>query len=94
MDQLEPPRSELELMMEGHGLTTANIYYHMPDFDSVLQNFVWQEYDLAPDFPKLLGFLDFWKAELDGRLHSVQYTHQKLIRPGEWRNVDGEFRLH
>jgi len=24
----------------------------------------------------------------------VRFTHRKLIGPGEWRNVVGEFRLH
>jgi len=23
----------------------------------------------------------------------VRFTHRKLIAPGEWRNVTGEFRL-
>lgn len=85
---------EIELMMQGQGLTTAEITYRMPDFRSVLQTFVWQEYDLAPKFPKLSEFLEFWRAELDGPLHSVRYTHQKLIRAGEWRNVRGEFVVH
>ena len=85
---------EIELMLSGHGLTTANILYHMPDFHSMLQTYVWQDYDIAPDFPKLHGFLDFWTANLDGPLHSVQYCHRKLISPGEWRKVDGEILLH
>lgn len=87
-------KSEMEMMLAGQGLTTAQIYYHMPDFNSVIQSYLWQEYDTAPDFPKLRGFLDFWKRELDGKLHSVQYAHKHLISPGEWRSVDGEFRLH
>ena len=86
--------SETELMLTGHGLTTAEITYRMPDFQSVLQTYVWQDYDLFPKMPKLQGFLDFWAAKLDGPLHSVRYTHQKLIRPGEWRNVAGEFVVH
>ena len=86
--------SEMEKMLAGHGLTTANIFYHMPDFHSVIQSFVWQEYDLAPDFPRLQEFLRFWEEKLEGPIHSVQYSHRRLIRPGEWRNVDGEFHLH
>jgi len=84
---------EMELILSGQGLTTANIFYAMPDFQSVIQNYVWQEYDTAPDFPKLYGFLEFWENELDGELKSVQYTHKKLISPGEWRNVSGELKL-
>ena len=64
--------SEIELMLSGHGLTTAEITYRMPDFRSVLQVFVWQEYDLFPKLPKLKEFLDFWQDTLEGPLHSVR----------------------
>ncbi len=84
---------EFRLQMEGYGLTTAHIFYHMPDFHSVLQGFVWQDYDIAPDFPHMKKFLDFWRDNLDGALHSVRYCHQHLIKPCEWRAVEGEFRV-
>ena len=86
-------KTDFELLLDGHGLTTAEILYHMPDYQSVLQSFVWQLYDTAPEFPKLYRFLDFWETELDGALHSVRFTHQLLIKPGEWRKVDGEILL-
>lgn len=88
------PLSPLELQLRGYGLTTARILYRMPDHQHVLQTYIWQDYDLAPKFHKLFEFLDFWQTSLDGPLHSVEYTHQKLIRPGEWRKVDGEIVLH
>ncbi|RYG92164.1 aspartate-semialdehyde dehydrogenase [Loktanella sp. IMCC34160] len=86
--------TETELMLKGYGLTTAELYYHMPDHPHVLNTFIWQDYDLAPDHDRLLGFISFWREEIEGPLHSVRYTHRKLIRPGEWRNVVGEFRYH
>ncbi|QDL94127.1 aspartate-semialdehyde dehydrogenase (plasmid) [Paroceanicella profunda] len=91
---MKPSLSETELMLSGHGLTTAQIFYRMPDAKAVLQIFVWQEYDLAPKFPRLRKFLDFWRDEIEGPLHSVVYCHRRLIRPGEWRKVDGEFLLN
>ena len=36
-------------------LTTAEIIYHMPDHPDLLQSFVWQKLDLAPDFPSCAG---------------------------------------
>ncbi|MBA8853229.1 uncharacterized protein Usg [Ochrobactrum intermedium] len=44
------------MQMEGYGLTTAEIHYHMPDHPSLLQLYVWQEYDPAPDFPNCTAF--------------------------------------
>jgi len=85
---------EFERQMRGYGMTTAHILYHMPDFHSVLQTYVWQDYDIAPDFPALKKFLDFWEANLEGPLHSVRYAHKSLIGPNEWRAVDGEFRVN
>jgi len=85
---------EMELMLNGYGLTTAEFLYHMPDHPHVLQTFIWQHYDLSPRFPALHNFIEFWKAKLDGPLHSVKYTHKRLIAPNEWRNERGEFVLH
>ncbi|MEP1354856.1 MAG: usg protein [Tateyamaria sp.] len=87
-------QNEIELMLKGYGLTTAEIFYRMPDFTHVLNTFVWQDYDIAPDHPRLLKFIDFWKAEIEGPLHSVRFTHRKMMSCGEWRNVTGEFTVH
>ncbi len=87
-------QSETELMLKGYGLTTAEMFYHMPDYSHVLNTFVWQDYDIAPDHPKLLSFIDFWKAEIEGPLHSVRFTHRRMLSSGEWRHVTGEFTLH
>ncbi|MDR3506800.1 MAG: usg protein [Caulobacteraceae bacterium] len=82
------------LQLKGYGLTTAQIHYRLPDYPAILQLFVWQDYDVAPDFPVLKGFLDHWRREIEGPLHSVRVAHQGLIKPSEWRAVDGEFSIH
>ena len=86
--------SSTEMMLKGYGLTTAEFTYHMPDCAHVLNTYVWQDYDLAPDHERLFKFIEFWQRELDGPLHSVRFTHRKMISPGEWRNVKGILNLH
>ena len=86
--------NETELMLRGYGLTTAKFLYHMPDYPHILQTFIWQTYDIAPKFPVLYQFIDFWEKKIDGPLHSVMYTHRQLIAPNEWQNVRGELMLH
>lgn len=80
--------------LEGYGLTTANILYHLPDHPSLLQEFIWQDYDLFPKFPGLQKFLAFWRIEIEGALHSIRVAHQRLITPAELRLVNAEFRLN
>lgn len=86
--------AQTNLMLQGYGLTTAELYYRIPDYQNVLNSFIWQEYDLAPDYPKLFDFIEFWQREIEGPLHSVRFTHRKLIAPGQWRHVVKEFTLH
>jgi uncharacterized protein Usg len=78
----------------GYGLTTAEIIYRRPDRYWLLQTYVWQDYDIFPNFPALQDFLAFWQEKLEGRLFSVTVAHSKLIKPAELRAVDGVFRLH
>jgi uncharacterized protein Usg len=80
--------------LEGYGLTTAKILYRLPDHQRLLQTFVWQDYDLFPRFPQLQKFLDFWRRELEGPLHSVTVAHARLIHPSEIRAMNGEFYLN
>ena len=68
---------------ESFGLTTAQIIYHMPDHFELLQDFVWQEYDLFPAFPQLRRFLAFWEEKIEGRMHSVTVAHARLVSPLE-----------
>ena len=78
----------LALQMDGYRLTTAEILYHMPDHPGLLQTYVWQDLDIAPRFPVLHKFLDFWSRQLDGKLHSVRVGATNLITPGEWRHTE------
>jgi uncharacterized protein Usg len=80
--------------LQGFCLTTAEILYRLPDHLSLLQTYVWQDYDLAPEFPALHKFLDFWDNSLDGPLHSVRVAHVRLVGPAEIRTVKAQFVLH
>lgn len=85
---------EFVLQMQGYGLTTAEILYRRPDRKWLLQSYLWQNYDLFPKFPKLQEFLAFWQAKLEGPLFSVTVAHSRLIKPTDFKAVDGIFRLH
>lgn len=84
----------LERQLSGYRLTTAEIIYRMPDYLDVLQSYIWQDYDMAPKFPELHRFLDFWQRNLDGPIYQVRVASKQLITPAELRLVDGEFRLN
>jgi uncharacterized protein Usg len=86
--------SNLNLQLRNYRLTTAEIVYHLPDHPKLLQSYIWQNMDLAPDFPVLHRFLDFWTRNIEGRLHSVKVGHTSIITPGEFRYVRHDLTLH
>ncbi|MCW5724220.1 MAG: usg protein [Maricaulaceae bacterium] len=84
---------ELEMQLRGYRLTTAEVLYHMPDHPGLLQSFLWQTYDIAPRYPRLTRFLDFWRREIVAVIHTVRVAHAGLVRPAEWRGADIELRM-
>lgn len=84
----------LALALKGYRLMTAEILYHRPDHPMLLQSFLWQEYDLAPKFPVLNRFLQFWEREIEGKLHSITVAASGIIAPTELKYARGEFTLH
>ena len=81
MSPLTTPQADTE----GFGLTTAQIIYHVPDHLDLLQDFLWQQYDVFPQFPTLRKFLAFWEEKIEGPIHSITVAHARLIHPVELR---------
>jgi uncharacterized protein Usg len=80
--------------LNGYRLTTAEILYHLPDHPTLLQSFVWQQLDMAPEYPVLHRFLDFWTRNIEGKLHSVKVAQAPAISPGRMRHAQVSLSLH
>lgn len=86
--------SPFSLQVKNYRLTTAEILYHLPDYPRLLQSYIWQEYDLLPDFPILHRFIQFWEKNLEGKMHSVAIAHVELVKPAEIRMIQSSFTIH
>lgn len=73
--------------LSGYSLTTAEILYRLPDYPAVLQSYVWQDYDLHPNFPRLHKFLAYWRDNLEGSLFHIRVANARLLTPREVRCV-------
>lgn len=86
--------TEIERQLNGYRLTTAEIIYRMPDHLDLLQTYIWQSLDLAPSFPKLHAFLNFWTREIEGPLYAVKVAGSEVLSPARSRHVDHSLMLH
>jgi uncharacterized protein Usg len=75
-------------------LTTAEILYHLPDHPHLLQSFLWQQLDLAPDFPALHRFLEYWRTDIAAKLHSVKVAQKPILARAELRHASYSLQLH
>ncbi|MGD9638941.1 MAG: usg protein [Alphaproteobacteria bacterium] len=85
--------SDFEDTLKGYRLTTVEIVYHLPDHPNILQVFIWQLYDIAPSYPRLKKFLDFWSKNIEGSLHSIKVAGKELITPSDFRFADAYINI-
>lgn len=65
-------------------IVTIDIFYYMPMYTSIIQEFIWQTEDIVPRLPRTHKFLNFWKNNIDATIQEVRvaYTYNK-----DYRNV-------
>jgi len=75
-------------------LATLDITYRMPDHLDLVQAFLYQVFDMSPEFPRARKYLDFWEKNLDGPLHSVKIYSTRYNPDGEIRYASYTATLH
>jgi uncharacterized protein Usg len=85
--------TDMELQLQGWRLTTAEVLYYMPDHPKLIQSFVWQTLDLAPDYPRIVKFLDFWKREIDAVIHTIRIAGAEHVTPAKIQVADAHLLL-
>ena len=53
-------------------LVTLNVYYWMPDYENLIQQFMWQTMDVKPKYPRIHKFLDYWHNNIDAIVNEIQ----------------------
>ena len=79
---------EFETQLKGGRLTTAEVLYYLPDHPKLLQSFMWQTLDIAPDYPRMHSFLEFWRKEIQAVIHSVRLSTVGIVTPARVRFAD------
>ena len=53
-------------------IVTVDILYWMPDYNNILQEFVWQTKDVVPEIPRVHRFLDYWHKNIDAVISEIK----------------------
>ncbi len=68
-------------------LTTILVIYRLPDYNSLLQEFLWQTLDHPPKYPRMHRFIDYWIENIEAPIYSVQIENVEIISPSNFESV-------
>ena len=72
--------------------TLVRVYYYVPDYTSIINEFTWQTIDIAPKFPRVTRFLDYWRTNIDAVIKEIELAHGST-RTG-YSSIDDILDLH
>jgi uncharacterized protein Usg len=65
----------------------------MPDYTSVLNEFVWQTEDYVPEFPKIHKFLWHWKNNIEATIKDINLCYYDKTGRNEYINCKQMFDI-
>lgn len=72
-------------------LVTLDIFYYMPDHSSIINEFVWQTEDIAPEYQRVHKFLLHWQKNIDAVIQEILMCD---TRTRKWRTVELDLKLN
>lgn len=75
-------------------VTTLKIYYWMPDYENIIQLFMWQFDDIPPEFKNAHRFLNHWHNNIDAVISEVFLAYSGKYKQVEFNPVDDIFKIH
>ena len=76
-----------------NGVATVEVFYYLPDYPSLVEEFVWQTSDFHPVYPRVRRFLDFWSENVEAVIKEILLTHDRASGKKAIRVVNSTFTL-
>ena len=53
-------------------IVTVNVFYWMPDYQNVLQQFIWQTDDVSQEYPRVHKFFNYWHDNIEAVIEEIE----------------------
>ena len=63
----------------------VNVLYWMPDYNNILQEFIWQTEDIVPEYRRVHKFLNYWHENIEAVISEVLIANSATR---SYRSVD------
>ena len=66
----------VEIIVKKWTIASVQVVYYIPDYLSLVNEFIWQTEDQLPDYPRIEKFLNYWDRYIDGPIKEAYiYDH-------------------
>ena len=72
-------------------LVSLRVFYYMPDYRDLIQEFMWQTMDIKPKYPRVNRFLNYWKENIEAVIADVEMA--EMDKKPKYRSVDDIFKF-
>ena len=59
------------ILLHKKSIVTIDVFYYLPEYTNILQEFVWQTEDIVPEYPRVHQFLNYWKENIHAVISEV-----------------------
>ena len=81
----------VEMIIKKWTVASVQVVYYIPDYMSLVNEFIWQTEDTLPEYPRITRFLDYWDKNIDGPIKEAYiYDHGK----SKIRHVDRKYKIN
>ena len=81
----------VEIILKKWTIASVQVVYYIPDYMSLVNEFVWQTEDQLPDYPRIGRFLNYWDKHIDGTIKEAYiYDHGE----SKIRHVNRKYKIN
>lgn len=71
-------------------LVSLRVYYYMPDYRDIIQEFMWQTMDIKPKYPRVNKFLNYWKENIEAVIADIEMIETEKM--SKYKSVEDIFK--
>jgi len=71
-------------------LVSLHVFYSMPDYRDLIQEFMWQTMDIKPKYPRVNKFLNYWKENIEAVIADIEMIETEKI--SKYKSVEDIFK--
>ena len=81
----------IQIILKKWTVASVQVVYYIPDYMSLVNEFIWQTEDQLPEYPRITRFLDYWDKNIDGPIKEVYiYDHEEA----KVKHVDRKYKIN